>query len=92
MFRILTFFSAVSDGGAECVRVANGVGLESGCWIGLIRFRTICTSIFAVVGLGSIEEIDLLVETSVEVTDSLLNIRLLESVVLLGTLLFVDGF
>ena len=94
MFRILTFFSAVSDGGAECVRVANGVGLESGCWIGSIRFRTICTSIFAVVGLGlgSIEEIDLLVETSVEVTNSLLNIRLLESVVLLGTLSFVDGF
>ena len=66
--------------------------LESGCWISLIRFRTICTSIFAVVGLGSIEENDLLVETSVEVTNSLLNIRLLESVVLLRALLFVDGF
>ena len=66
--------------------------LESGCWIGLIRFRTICTSIFAIVGLGSVDGIDLLVETSVEVTNSLLNIRILESVVLLRTLLFVDGF
>ena len=66
--------------------------LESLRWIGLIRFRTICTSIFAVVGLGSVEEINLLVETSVEVTNSLLNIRLLESVVLLRALSFVDGF
>ena len=66
--------------------------LESGCWIGLIRFRTICTSIFAIVGLGSVDGIDLLVETSVEVTNSLLNIRLLESVVLLRALLFIDGF
>ena len=57
----------------------------------MIRFRTICTSIFAVVGLGSVDGIDLLVETSVEVTNSLLNIRLLESVVLLRALLFVDG-
>ena len=46
----------------------------------------------AVVGLGNDEEIDLMVEISVEVTDSLLNIRLLESVVLLRALLFVDGF
>ena len=46
----------------------------------------------AVVGLGNVEEIDLMVEISVEVTDSLLNIRLLESVVLLRALLFVDGF
>ena len=46
----------------------------------------------AVVGLGNVEEIDLMVEISVEVTDSLLNIRLLESVVLLRTLLFIDGF
>ena len=66
--------------------------LESVCWIGSGRFRTICTTIFAVVGLGSIEENDLLVETFVEVTNSVLNIRLLESVVLLRALLFVDGF
>ena len=46
----------------------------------------------AVVGLGNIEEINLLVEISVEVTDSLLNICFLESVALLRTLLFVDGF
>ena len=46
----------------------------------------------AVVGLGNVEEIDLMVEISVEVTDSLLNICLLESVALLRTLLFVDGF
>ena len=46
----------------------------------------------AVVGLGNDAEIDLMVEISVEVTDSLLNIRLLESVVLLRALLFVDGF
>ena len=46
----------------------------------------------AVVGLGNDEEIDLMVEISVEVTNSLLNIRLLESVVLLRALLFVDGF
>jgi len=46
----------------------------------------------AVVGLGNVEEIDLMVEISVEVTDSLLNIRLLESVVLLRALSFVDGF
>ena len=92
LFRILTFFSVVSDGGAECFQVANDFGFESGCWIGSIRFRTICISIFAVVGLGSIEEIDLLVETSVEVTNSLLNIHILESVVLLRALLFVDGF
>ena len=46
----------------------------------------------AVVGLGNVEEIDLMVEISVEVTDSLLNICLLESVALLRTLSFVDGF
>ena len=46
----------------------------------------------AVVGLGNDEGIDLMVEISVEVTDSLLNICLLESVALLRTLLFVDGF
>ena len=46
----------------------------------------------AVVGLGNDEEIDLMVEISVEVTDSLLNICLLESVALLRTLSFVDGF
>ena len=80
----------VSDGGAECVQVTDGVGF---CVLdGLSRFRTICTTIFAVVGLGSIEENDLLVKTSVEVTNSLLNIRLLESVALLRALLFVDGF
>ena len=45
----------------------------------------------AVVGLGNDEEIDLMVEISVEVTDSLLNICLLESVALLRTLSFVDG-
>ena len=91
-FFVSTFFYAVSDGGAKCVQVADSVGLESVCWIGSIRFRTIWISIFAVVGLGSIEEIDLLVETSVEVTNSLLNIHILESVVLLRALLFVDGF
>ena len=46
----------------------------------------------AVVGLGNVEEIDLMVEISVEVKDSLLNICLLESVALLRTLSFVDGF
>ena len=46
----------------------------------------------AVVGLGNVEEIDFMVEISVEVTDSLLNICLLESVALLRTLSFVDGF
>ena len=46
----------------------------------------------AVVGLGNDEEINLMVEISVEVTDSLLNICLLESVALLRTLTFVDGF
>ena len=46
----------------------------------------------AVVGLGNVEEINLMVEIFVEVKDSLLNICLLESVALLRTLSFVDGF
>ena len=56
----------------------------------MVLFWSLCVG--AVVGLGNVEEIDLMVEISVEVTDSLLNICLLESVALLRTLSFVDGF